>query len=129
MVPVANSEKFRDRIAVLRLTPIGVVVMVMVCAGKLGCRMFGRGTFARGMFTGARVVGMHAVRVCSAMIRQSGAVALHRRAARTGCRGVTAQSATRAVATTTAASVSATTTAAATTTARVAASAARGNAR
>jgi len=68
-VPVANSDKFRDRIAVLRLTLIGVVVMVMVCAGKLGCRMFARGMFARGMFAGDRVVGMHAVRACSAMIR------------------------------------------------------------
>jgi hypothetical protein len=124
MVPVANSEKFRERIAVLRLTPIGVVVMMMVCAGKLGCRMFARYMFAGAMFAGDRVVGMHAVRACSAMIRQSGAVALHRSAARTGCRGVTAQSASRAVATTTAARVSATATAT-----RVAASPARGDAR
>jgi hypothetical protein len=93
--------------------------------------------FARGMFGGDRVVSMHAVRACSAMIRQSGAVALHRSAARTGCRGVTAQSATRAVATT-AARVSATAAAAAAArvsataaaaTTRVAASAARGDAR
>jgi hypothetical protein len=103
--------------------------MVMVCAGKLGCRMLARCMFARSMFAGDGVVGMHAVRTCSAMIRQSGAVALHGSAARTGCRSVTAQSATRAVATTTtAARVSATATAAATT-ARVAASAARGDAR
>jgi hypothetical protein len=133
VVPVANSDKFRDRIAVLRLTPIGVVVMVMVCAGKLGCCMFARCMFAHGMFAGDRVVGMHAVRACSTVIRQSGAVALHRSAARTGCRGVTAQSATRAVATTTAARVSATATArvaaTATAAARVAASAARGDAR
>jgi hypothetical protein len=128
VVPVANSDKFRDRIAVLRLTPIGVVVMVMVCAGKLGCRMIARGRFARGRLAGDRVVGTHAVRACSAVIRQSGAVALHRSAARTGCRGVTAQSATCAVATTTA-GVSATATATTATATRVTATAARGDAR
>jgi hypothetical protein len=137
VVPVANSDKFRDRIAVLRLTPIGVVVMVMVCAGKLGRRMIARGMFARGVFGGHRMVGMRAVRACRAMIRQSGAVALHRSAARAGCRGVTAQSATRAVATSASTHMSAaatTTTAgvaasATTTTAGVAAAAARGDAR
>ena len=124
MLPVANSDKFRGHIAVLRLTLVGVVMMVMVCAGKLGCRMF-----ARGMFAGDRVVSMHAVRACSAMIRQSGAMAPHRSAARTGCRGVTAQPAPRAVASTTA-RVSATATATATTAATgVAASAAGGDAR
>ena len=96
MLPVANSDKFRGHIAVLRLTLVGVVMMVMVCAGKLGCRMF-----ARGMFAGDRMVSMHAVRACSAMIRQSGAMAPHRSAARTGCRGVTAEPAPRAVASTT----------------------------
>ena len=128
MLPVANSDKFRGHIAVLRLTLVGVVMMVMVCAGKLGCRMF-----ARGMFAGDRAVSMRAVRACSAMIRQSGAMAPHRSAARTGCRGVTAQPAPRAVASTTArvsaaAAATATATATAATTG-VAASAAGGDAR
>ena len=123
MLPVANSDKFRGHIAVLRLTLVGVVMMVMVCAGKLGCRMF-----ARGMFAGDRVVSMHAVRACSAMIRQSGAMAPHRSAARTGCRGVTAQPAPRAVASTTA-RVSATATATTAAATGVAASAAGGDAR
>ena len=125
VLPVANSDKFRGHIAVLRLTLVGVVMMVMVCAGKLGCRMF-----ARGMFAGDRVVSMRAVRACSAMIRQSGAMAPHRSAARTGCRGVTAQPAPRAVASTTtgvaASAAAATATSAAT---GVAASAAGGDAR
>ena len=123
MLPVANSDKFRGHIAVLRLTLVGVVMMVMVCAGKLGCRMF-----ARGMFAGDRVVSMHAVRACSAMIRQSGAMAPHRSAARTGCRGVTAHPAPRAVASTTA-RVSAAATSATAATTGVAASAAGGDAR
>jgi len=123
VLPVANSDKFRGHIAVLRLTLVGVVMMVMVCAGKLGCRMF-----ARGMFAGDRVVSMHAVRACSAMIRQRGAMAPHRSAARTGCRGVTAQPAPRAVASTTA-RVSATATATTAAATGVAASAAGGDAR
>ena len=87
------------------------------------------------MFARNRMVGMHGIRTRSAMIGQSGAAALHRRAARTGCRGVTAQAATTAVATsaTTAVATSASTpvaaASAATTTARVAASAARGGIR
>jgi hypothetical protein len=54
--------------------------------------------FARGMFARNRVVGMHGVRTCGAMIRQSGAVTPHCGTPRTGCRGVTAQAATPAVA-------------------------------
>jgi hypothetical protein len=87
----------------LRLAPKRVVVvMMMICAGKPGCRMF-----AHGMFAGDRAVGVHGVRTCGAMIRQSGAVTRQCGAARAGCRSMTAQAATRAVATTTAARVSA----------------------
>ena len=98
---------------------------MMVCAGKPGCGMLTRGMFARN-----RVVGMRGVRTRGAMIRQSGAVALHRSAASTGCRGVSAQAAPRVV--TTAAGVAATAAAtgvaasATATAAGVAASAARG---
>ena len=85
----------------LRLAPKQVVV-VMICAGKPGCRMF-----AHGMFASDRVVGVHGVRTCGAMICQSGAVTRQCGAARAGCRSMTAQAATRAVATTTAPRVSA----------------------
>jgi hypothetical protein len=108
---------------VLRLATPGVVVM-MVCAGKPGCGMLTRGMFARN-----RMVGMHGVRMCSAMIGQSGAVALHRSAARTGCRGVTAQAATTAVATSASTThVSAATTSATAAATGVSAAAARGDA-
>jgi hypothetical protein len=95
----------------LRLAPKRMVVVMMICAGKLGRRMF-----AHGMFAGDPVVGMHGVRTCGAMIRQSGGVTRQCGAPRAGCRSMTAQAATRAVATTTAPRVSA-----ATTTARVSA--------
>jgi hypothetical protein len=112
----------------LRLAPKRMVVVMMICAGKLGRRMF-----AHGMFAGDAVVGMHGVRTCGAMIRQSGGVTRQSGAPRAGCRSMTAQAATRAVAATTAprvsaapttARVSATPTAATTTTARVSATAA-----
>jgi hypothetical protein len=96
----------------LRLAPKRMVVVMMSCACKLGRRMF-----AHGMFAGDPVVGMHGVRTCGAMIRQSGGVTRQCGAARAGCRSMTAQAATRAVATATAPRVSA----APTTTARVSA--------
>jgi hypothetical protein len=80
------------------------------------------------MFARIRLLGMHGVHTCGAMIRQSGAVTPQCGAPRTGSCGVTAQAATRAVATFASAHMSA----AATTTARVAAAttaAARGDAR
>jgi hypothetical protein len=85
-----------------------MVVVMMVCAGKPGWRMF-----AHGMFAGNRVVGMRGVGTRGAVIRQSGAVALHRSASRAGCRGVTAQAATRAAATSASTHMSAAATAAA----------------
>jgi hypothetical protein len=84
----------------LRLAPKRVVVVMMICAGKLVC----------GMFAGDHVVAMHAVRTRGAMIRQSGSVTRQRGAARAGCRSMTAQAATRAVAAPTAPRVSATAT-------------------
>jgi hypothetical protein len=91
------------------------MVMMMICAGKLGCRMF---VFGRDMFAGNRVSGIHGPGTRGAMIRQGGAVTRQCGAARAGCCGVTAQSATRAVTTSahmspaaTTAGVSATTTA------------------
>jgi hypothetical protein len=78
----------------LRLAPKRMVVVMMICAGKLGRRMF-----AHGMFAGDPVVGMHGVRTCGAMIRQSGGVTRQCGAPRAGCRSMTAQAATRAVAT------------------------------
>jgi hypothetical protein len=74
--------------------------------------------FARGMFAGNRVGGVYGADTRCAMIRQSGAVTRQCGAARTGCCGVTAQAATRAVTTSASTHMSA-----ATTTARVAASA------
>jgi hypothetical protein len=93
---VAKSNKLRICnivVVVQGLAARGVVVVVMICSGKPGCRMFFRGMFARN-----RVVGMHGVRTCGAMIRQSGAVTPQCGTPRTGCRGVTAQAATPAVA-------------------------------
>jgi hypothetical protein len=81
------------------------VVVVMICAGKPGSRMF-----ARRMFAGDLVGGVHGARMRGAVIRQSGAATRQRGAARTGCRSVTAQAATAAVAASTA-RVSATATA------------------
>jgi hypothetical protein len=114
-----------------------VVVVVMICAGKPGRRMF-----AHGMFAGNRVVGMRGVGTRGAMIRQGGTVTPQRRAVRTGCCGVTAQAATTAVAASASTHMSAATTAVAasasthmsaaataTTATRVAASAARGGIR
>jgi len=74
--------------------------------------------FARGMFARNRVVSMHGVRTCGAMIRQGGAVTPQCGTPRTGCRGVTAQAAAPAVAASTRMSAAATgvSTAAATTT-------------
>jgi hypothetical protein len=84
----------RIRIAISGLAAIGVVVMMMIRAGKLGSRMF---VFVRGMFAGDRVGGMGA-RV-GAVVRQS--VVTCRGAARTGRRAATAQTTTRAEATST----------------------------
>jgi hypothetical protein len=86
--------------------------------------------FARGMFAGNRVGGVYGADTRCAMIRQSGAVTRQCGAARTGCCGVTAQAATRAVATTTTTARVATSASASATTPRVAAApAARGDAR
>jgi hypothetical protein len=69
------------------------VVVVMIRTGKPGSRMF-----ARRMFVGSRVSGVHGARMGGTVIGQSGAVTRHCCAARTGCRSVTAQAATPGVA-------------------------------
>jgi hypothetical protein len=99
---------------VLGLAPQWVVVVV--CAGKLGC-----GMLARSVFAGHRMIDMRGVRTCRAMIGQGSAL---RSAARTGCRGVTAEATTTSMAASASTHVPATAAAAAATT-RVAASAAR----
>ena len=96
-----------------RLVAIGKVMMI--CAGKLGCRVFDRG-----MLAGGRIGGVQGARPCGAVICQGGAVTAQSGAARTGCRGVTAQSRTPA-ATHMSASAGTTAGAAATATAVVAA--------
>jgi hypothetical protein len=83
------------------------VVMMMICAGKLGCRLF---VFGRGMFAGHRVGGMHGARM-GAVVPQCVAMSRHSRAARTVRRTATAQSCARATST----HMSAATTAASTT--------------
>jgi hypothetical protein len=90
------------------------VVMMMICAGKLGCRLF---VFGRGMFAGHRVGGMHGARM-GAVVPQCVAMSRHSRAARTVRRTATAQSCARATST----HMSAATTAAASTTMPTAAS-------
>jgi hypothetical protein len=117
--PVAKSNKlWICTIAVVqRLAAKGVVVMVMICAGKLCCHML----FGRIMFDGNRVGGIHGPDTRGAMIRQIGAVTHQCGAARAGCCSVTAQSATRAV--TTSASTHMSAAPATTAAARVAASA------
>jgi len=85
---------------------------MMICAGKLGCRMF---VFVRGMFAGDRVGGMRGMRGVRVGAVDPQSVAVTRDgAARTGRRAATAQTATRAEATSThisAAAMSATATA------------------
>jgi hypothetical protein len=83
------------------------------------------------MFARNRVFGMHGVRTCGAMIRQSGAVTPQCGTPRTGCCGVTAQASTTSACTHMSAATARVAAAAATTTAatRVAAAAARGGAR
>jgi hypothetical protein len=89
--------------------------MMMICAGKLGCRVF---VFGRGMFAGHRVGGMHGARA-GAMVPQCVAMSSHSRAARTVGRTAAAQScatsAHMSAATTAAMSATTTTTATAAT--------------
>ena len=66
--------------------------MMMICAGKLGCRLF---VFGRRMFAGHRVGGMQGARV-GAVVRQGVAMSRHGRAARTVRRTATAQTCARA---------------------------------
>jgi hypothetical protein len=94
------------------------VVMMMICAGKLGCRLF---VFGRGMFAGHRIGGMHGARV-GAVVPECVAMSRHSRAARTVRRTATAQSCARATATHM--SAAATTTMSATATATATATAA-----
>jgi hypothetical protein len=91
------------------------VVMMMICAGKLGCRLF---VFGRGMFAGHRVGGMHGARM-GAVVPQCVAMSRHSCAARIVRRTATAQSCARATSTHMSAATTATTmpTAASTTTA------------
>jgi hypothetical protein len=89
------------------------VVMMMICAGKLGCRMF---VFSRGMFAGHRVGRMQGARV-GTLVRQCAAMSCHRRAARTVRGAATAQSCARATSTHMSAATTATMSAATATTA------------
>jgi hypothetical protein len=100
--------------AKLGLAAIKEVVMMMICAGKLGCRLF---VFGCGMFAGHRVGGMQGARV-GAVVPQCVAMSRHSRAARTVRRTATAQSCARATST----HMSAATAAAASTTMPTAAS-------
>jgi hypothetical protein len=54
-------------------------MMMMICAGKLGCRLF---VFGRGMFAGHLVGGMQGARM-GAVVCQGVAMSRHSRAART----------------------------------------------
>jgi hypothetical protein len=81
--------------AKLGLAAIKEVVMMMICAGKLGCRLF---VFGCGMFAGHRVGGMQGARV-GAVVPQCVAMSRHSRAARTVRRTATAQSCARATST------------------------------
>ena len=68
---------------------------MMICAGKLGCRLF---VFGRGMFAGHLVGGMQGARV-GAVVPQCVAMSRHSRAARTVRRTAAAQSRARATST------------------------------
>jgi hypothetical protein len=111
----AETSISRIGFAKLGLTAIKeVVMMMMICAGKLGCRLF---VFGCGMFAGHRVGGMQGARV-GAVVPQRVAMSRHSRAARTVRRTATGQSCARATST----HMSAATTAAASTTMPTAAS-------
>ena len=100
-------------------------MVMMICAGKLGCPVF---VFGRGMSAGDHAGGMQGTRARDAVICRSDAVTLQRGAARAGRRAATAQSSSRTRTTSTHMSAPAGSATAAAS-ARVAAAAAGGAAR
>jgi hypothetical protein len=115
------AQQFATESSILRsgfvkLGLAAIKMVMMICAGELGCRLF---VFGRGMFAGRRVGGMHGARV-GAVVCQTVTMTRHR-AARTVRRAATAQSCARATSTHMSAAAAATTTVSAAATATAAA--------